>query len=145
MLNQQAPHFSLESTIGQQIHLKDLLGGFVVLVFYPWNECPRCIKTLGNMSLNVQALFDHNVRVFGVNTGSAEKSAEFCMRRKLEFPILSDPGGVTAKKYGAFMKWLPFNKRVSVVIDPMGKICYYKHGTPAAEEILDHIKQGLAA
>jgi len=145
MLNQVAPEFSLESTIGQPVNLKDLLGGYIVLVFYPWNECPVCIKHLGNMSFNAQQLFENNVRVFGVNTGSPNKSKEFCLRRKLEFPILSDPGGVTAKKYGAFMKWLPFNKRVSVVIDPQGKICFYKHGTPPAEEIIAYIKQAVAA
>src|SRR5262245_11542134 len=118
MLNQEAPDFSLESTTGGQVHLKDLRGSYVVLVFYPWNDTPVCNKQLDTMSLNAEELFAHNARVFGVNTAPATKSKEFCLRKKLEFPILSDPGGETAKKYGAYMMWLPWNKRTVLAIDP---------------------------
>ena len=139
MLNEEAPDFSLDSTTGGQVHLKDLRGSYVVLVFYPANDSPTCNKQLDTMNLSAQDLFARNARIFGVNTAPATKSKEYCLRRKLDFPILSDPGGSVAKKYGAHMVWLPWNKRTVVMIDPKGKICFYKRGVPSPEEVMKAI------
>ncbi|MBS2000953.1 MAG: peroxiredoxin family protein [Candidatus Obscuribacterales bacterium] len=145
MLNEKAPDFSLESTTGQDITLSSLAGSYVVLVFYPANDSPTCNKQLSDFSINSTALMETDARVFGVNTAPANKSRSYCTRQRLEFPILSDPGGNTAKKYKAFLGWLPFIKRTVVVIDPAGNICFYERGTPAPESVLECIKQSKLA
>jgi peroxiredoxin Q/BCP len=144
MLNQPAPEFTLEATTGQNISLKDLLGDFVVLIFYPANDTPICNKQLNDISINNNDFCELNARVFGVNTASAGESRSFCTRKRLEFPILSDPDGTTAKSYNAYMKWFPMNKRVVVIIDPKGMICFYEKGKPAPEKILEAIKEASA-
>jgi len=144
MLNQPAPEFTLEATTGQNICLKDLHGAFVVLIFYPANDTPICNKQLDDISFTNKDFLALNARVFGVNTASANESRSFCTRRKLEFPILSDPDGVTAKSYKAYMKWFTRNKRVVVAIDPKGMICFYEKGKPAPEKILEAIKEASA-
>ncbi|HEY9677392.1 MAG TPA: redoxin domain-containing protein [Drouetiella sp.] len=141
MLNEKAPEFSLESTTGQHITLESLAGSFVVLVFYPQNDSPTCNKQLSDFSLSSGSLLEDNALVFGVNTAPANKSRSYCTRQRLDFPILSDPDGVTAKKYKAFLGWLPFIKRTVVVIDPGGNICFYQRGTPAPENIVTCIKE----
>jgi peroxiredoxin Q/BCP len=141
MLNSKAPPFTLEATTGQQIHLEDLSGSFVVLVFYPANDTPICNRQLNDMNLSLAELMKFNTRVFGVNAAEREKHKEYCVRKRLEFPILSDPNGQTAKKYNAWMRWLPINKRTVVVIDPGGTICFYKRGAPSPEEVLEVIKK----
>jgi thioredoxin-dependent peroxiredoxin len=140
MLNEKAPDFSLEATTGQNITLSSLAGSYVVLVFYPANDSPTCNKQLSDFSLNTNALLQTDARVFGVNTAPANKSRAYCTRQRLEFPILSDPGGATAKKYKAFLAWLPFIKRTVVVIDPAGMICFYERGTPTPEKLIECIK-----
>ncbi len=141
MLNEKAPEFSLEATTGQHITLSSLAGSYVVLVFYPANDSPGCNKQLSEFSLNASTLMETDARVFGVNTAPANKSRTYCTRQRLEFPILSDPGGATAKKYKAFMGWIPFIKRTVVVIDPSGNICFYERGAPAPENVISCIKQ----
>jgi thioredoxin-dependent peroxiredoxin len=140
MLNSKAPDFSLEASNGQKITLNELAGAFVVLIFYPMNDSPNCNKQLKETDLNIQEFLLANTRVFGVNTAPVEKQREYCIRRRLSFPILSDPGGKTAKKYKAHMLWLPFNLRTVVVVDPNGNVCYWKRGLPSASEIIEAIK-----
>ena len=135
MLNSQAPEFALESSTGQSIRLQDLLGTFVVLIFYPMNDTPICNRQLGDLSVRAGELIEWNARIFGVNTAAADKHREYCARKQLNFPILSDPGGATAKKYNAWMRWLPIAKRTVVVINPSGTICFYQRGTPQPHEI----------
>lgn len=140
MLGQQAPDFSLESTTGQPIRLQSLLGSFVVLIFYPANDSPTCNKQLDEVNETWEGFLEANARVFGINTATLEKQKEFCVRRRLQFPILSDPRGTVAKKYKAFLPLLPFNRRTVVAICPAGKIFFYERGKPDPFKVLSAIK-----
>jgi peroxiredoxin Q/BCP len=141
MLNNRAPEFALDSTTGNQVRLSDFSGSFVVLIFYPANETPTCNSQLADMNINLQEFFENNARVFGVNTASVEAHRTYCERRRLEFPILSDKGGLVAKQYNANRKWLPmFIRRTVVAIDPDGVICFYENGKPDPKSVLDAIK-----
>lgn len=141
MLHKKAPDFSLESSTGQNVSLGQFRGSFVVLIFYPMNDTPVCNRQLEEANVNLQEFLEANARVFGVNTASKAKQREYCQRKKLEFPILSDPGGRVAKQFKAHRWWLPTNLRTVVVVDPEGEICYYKRGAPGAQEILIAIKE----
>jgi peroxiredoxin Q/BCP len=141
MLGQQAPDFSLDATTGQKVHLADLHGSFVVLIFYPANDTPVCNKQLDEASVSAAQLLQHNARVFGVNTAKVEKSRDYCTRKRLEFPILADPGGTVARKYNAFWGWIAMNRRTVVGIDPDGKIMFFERGTPSGEKIINAIQQ----
>ncbi|HEY9714985.1 MAG TPA: peroxiredoxin, partial [Chroococcales cyanobacterium] len=135
----EAPDFSLQASTGQSITLSSLKGSYVVLIFYPANDTPTCNSQLDDMSLNLNRFLEHNARVFGINTASAEKHREYCSRRRLEFPILSDPGGKTAKSYKSWWQWFACNQRTVVVIDPQGKICLFERGKPEPDSILQAI------
>lgn len=143
MLGQQAPDFSLDSTTGQPIRLQDLLGSYVVLIFYPANDTPTCNRQLDEINENWEGFLEANARVFGINTANIEKQKEFCVRRRLQFPILSDPRGSVAKKYKAFMPLIPFNKRTVVAICPAGKIFFYERGKPDPFKVLSAIKVSM--
>jgi len=145
MLNSEAPDFSLESTIGQPICKDDLKGAFVVLIFYPANDTPTCNKQLSDTDLELGSFMSVNARVFGINTAGIEKQKEYCVRRRISFPILSDPGGKVAKLYGAKLFGLPLIMRTVVVIDPNGIIVYHKRGNnpPPSAEILEAIQNSL--
>ena len=142
MLNQQAPNFSLLASTGEQVTKDDLVGGFAVLIFYPLNDSPTCVRQLDDMNINLADFMTVNARVFGVNTASAEKQKAFCARRRLEFPILADAGGRVSKQFGATFFGLPVIWRTVVVIDPSSKIIYYKKGVPTPQELLDAIQSG---
>lgn len=87
-----------------------------------------------------------NARVFGVNTASVEKQKEYCLRRRLEFPILSDPGGKVARLYGATLFGLPLISRTVAVIDPTGIFIFHKRSNspPPNSEMLEAIQNRMA-
>ena len=145
MLNQPAPTFSLEATSGEQIKLENLQGSFVVLIFYPANDTPTCNAQLEEMSMTSQELLTRNTLIFGVNTAPLAKSSDYCLRKRLSFPILNDQGGHVAKLYKASWPWIGLNKRTVVVVGPSGQICFYERGKPPAQKILDCIDQLRAA
>jgi len=142
MLNSKAPEFILESTTGQKVRLEDLHGAYVVLIFYPANETPGCNRQLAEMNVNLDEFLTANTRVFGVNTANIEKHKGYCERRRLQFPILSDPGCKVAKKYGAYLRWLPIViRRTVVAIDPDGSVCFYQYGKPEPDQVLAAIRE----
>ena len=146
MINEKAPQFELEASNGQKIKLIDLRGSFVVLIFYPMNDTPICNRQLNDMSINLEDFLTCNARVFGVNTASKERQREYCQRKRLEFPILSDAGANVARQYGTYNPWMPFwQHRTVVAIDPQGVICYYERGNPAPDVVLKTIKQVISA
>jgi peroxiredoxin Q/BCP len=55
-----------------------------------------------------------------VSLDSVADQKRFHEAEKLPFPLLSDPDGSVAAKYGVLMKDKPFAERVSFVIDPQG-------------------------
>lgn len=145
MLNEKAPDFELTASTGQKVKLSDCAGSFVVLVFYPANETPVCNSQLSEINVNLDAFLQKNARIFGVNTASAEKHKAYCERRRLQFPILSDPGKKVAKLYGADAWWLPFMPRRTVVaIDPQGTIIFYENAKSDPEKVLEAINQRAA-
>lgn len=140
MLGSKAPDFALDSSTGQQICLNDLKGSHIVLVFYPANDTPVCNRQLDEMNFKLEEFLEHNAHVFGVNTASQQKQKAYCLRRKLEFPILSDPGAKVAREYKAVMPFLPVVRRTVVAINPQGTICFYQRGKPDPSEVLKTIK-----
>jgi peroxiredoxin Q/BCP len=144
-IGKDAPDFSLESTTAHNVNLSDLRGSFIVLIFYPANDTPVCNKQLDEANMSAAVFLQHNARVFGVNTAKVEKTRAYCIRRRLEFPILADPGGTVARKYGAFWGWLNMNRRTVVIIDPAGKIVFSCHGKPPPEKLIEAIDKHSAA
>jgi len=140
MLNNQAPEFSMKSTTGQEVRLSDLAGGYSVLVFYPANDSPTCNKQLAEMNVDLDEFLAANIRIFGVNTSSVEAHKGYCERKRLQFPILSDPGGKVARMYGAAYPFIPIIRRTVVALDPAGVICFYQHGKPDPKVVLAAIR-----
>ncbi len=65
--------------------------------------------------------------------------AAFAQAQELAFPLLSDPDGSAARKYGVLMEDRPFARRVTFVIDDKGilrhvdeKVDVSKHGEDIA-------------
>lgn len=146
MLNQKAPDFSLTASTGRLVSLRDFAGSYLVLVFYPANETPVCNAQLTDMNMNNEEFAKHNAKILGVNTASATKHKGYCERRNFTFPILSDPGCAVAKSYGASYRWLPMViNRTVVAIDPDGVICFYQHGKPDPQAVLQAIKDRAAS
>lgn len=58
--------------------------------------------------------------MFGISLDSVGDQAKFHERESLNFPLLSDPDGSAATKYGALEKGKSWTNRVTYIIDEKG-------------------------
>jgi peroxiredoxin Q/BCP len=116
-----APAFRLNDHEGNAKTLDDLRGrGWLVLAFYPKAMTGGCTKEVCSLRDSLKDLEAKGVAVAGVSLDDVKSQREFHEQQKLNFPLLSDPDGSVAAKYGAMMKDKPYSARVTFVIDDKG-------------------------
>ncbi len=148
-----APEFSLNNAQGQSISLKDYLGQWVVLYFYPRDNTPGCTKEACGFRDHHEAFLTQNIQVLGVSTDDAKSHQKFITKYNLPFTLLCDPDGIVSTAYESYGPKKFMGKtfdgvyRQTFLIDPEGKILkiYLKVKSELhAEEILRDIKDLLA-
>lgn len=85
-----APDFTLRSSDGSSIHLKDLRGKNVILYFYPKDDTPGCTKEACSFRDNLPEFQNMNAVVLGVSKDSLESHNDFIKKYGLNFTLLSD-------------------------------------------------------
>lgn len=114
-----APSFTLPSNAGDRdVALKDFLGQWVVLYFYPKDFTSGCTIEAQRFQRDIDDYRDRNAQIIGISADTVESHEEFCDAEGLEFPLLSDPDGQVSKAYGS---WLgAASLRHTYIIDPNG-------------------------
>jgi thioredoxin-dependent peroxiredoxin len=113
---QKAPAFSLPSSEGREIALKDLRGKKVVLYFYPKDDTPGCTREACAFRDAKARLARTGAVVLGVSPDSPASHGRFRDKHALNFTLLSDPDKAVAKKYGAFGEKVMYGKKVMGMI-----------------------------
>jgi peroxiredoxin Q/BCP len=127
-VGKKAPAFSLPSSSGKKLSLKDFAGKKLVLYFYPKDNTPGC-------TLQAQAFRDASTKlnkagaaVVGVSKDSLASHAKFIEKQALNFPLLSDEDGAVLESYGAWGEKNMYGKkmmgiiRTTVLIDDKGVV-----------------------
>jgi peroxiredoxin len=98
----KAPAFTLKDQAGKERSLDEFQKqGKVALVFYrsaSW--WPFCQKQLVQLQADLKKIEVTGIQVIAVSYDSVEVLANFADRRKITFPLLSDPGSKTIRAYG---------------------------------------------
>ena len=102
MMGQAAPPISLPNLQNYDVELSDYKGKVVIVNFWAtW--CPPCEEEIPSLvSLNNKFKKDDFV-ILAVsidNTISATELTNFTIAHKMDFQVLLDPKGTTAKRYG---------------------------------------------
>jgi len=118
---QDAPDFTAQAHDGTTIELGKLRGEPVVLYFYPRDETPGCTAEAQAFRDDQPELAKLNARVIGVSLDSLDSHKAFADNHELNFPLVADPGGEIANKYGVDTS-RGVAARVTYVIDASGKI-----------------------
>ena len=99
----RAPAFSLPSTEGRKISLKDFSGKKdVVLFFYPKDDTPGCTKEACSFRDEASRFSARGAVVLGVSLDGLESHEKFSKKYGLPFPLLSDEDAAVSKAYGTY-------------------------------------------
>ncbi|QMU62419.1 MAG: redoxin domain-containing protein [Gammaproteobacteria bacterium] len=142
----QAPQFELSDQVETVHELKDYLGKWVVIYFYPKDDTPGCIKEACAFRDDIATLQNLDVQVIGISVDTTESHGKFADKYSLQFPLLADIGGKVASSYGSLTKLGPLKlaKRHTFIIDSEGKLAkIYRSVKPAthSDEIIAEIKK----
>jgi peroxiredoxin Q/BCP len=96
-----------------------------VLYFYPGDFTQGCTLEAQGFEKDIGKYNDLNVQIVGVSVDSVDKHLDFKKKYGLDFPLLSDAGGVVSGKYGSLLDFGfvgKFSNRQTYIISPSSKI-----------------------
>ena len=136
-----APEFSLTTSDGSQISLKDYRGKWVVLYFYPKDFTSGCTMEARNFQRDLAKFEQSGAVVLGVSVDTAQSHKDFCAKEGLNFKLLADPDAKVSTEYGSVMdyKGEKLAARNTFIINPNGEIAKVYTGVKPA----DHSEQVL--
>jgi len=119
-----APDFSLASTIGQTLSLRDFRGQPVILAFYPADGSPVCSSQLALYNEALPLFAEFNAQLLAISVDAISSHHAFAGQYNLNFPLLADfePKGAVSRAYGVFDEDEQTSQRALFVIDGEGFI-----------------------
>ncbi|UFS59730.1 peroxiredoxin [Subtercola endophyticus] len=100
-------------------------GRPLVLAFYPGDQSKVCTAQLCSYQSELAEFTEMGAEVWGISPQDLESHEKFALKERLEFPLLADPGLVSAKAFGITAPVLGLRRAV-FVIDAEG-IIRWKH------------------
>lgn len=136
-----APDFSLTTSDGSQVSLKDYRGKWVVLYFYPKDFTSGCTMEARNFQRDLAKYDQADTVILGVSLDTAQSHKDFCAKEGLNFKLLADPDAKVSTEYGSVMdyKGSKLAARNTFIINPKGEIAKVYTGVKPA----DHSEQVL--
>ncbi|WP_158889916.1 peroxiredoxin [Amycolatopsis anabasis] len=114
-----APDFTLADENGQQRGLAEFLStGPVVLFFYPAAMTKGCTAESCHFRDLAKEFAEVGAQRIGISPDSVAKQEQFSSAHGFDFPLLSDPDGAVATRFGVRRKFGPLlTRRQTFVID----------------------------
>jgi peroxiredoxin Q/BCP len=143
-----APDFTLLDDQNREVSLSSLLGGKVIVYFYPAAMTPGCSKQACDFTASLEQLKARGYTVLGVSPDSPERLAEFRAREGLTLVLLSDPTREVLRSYGAFGTKKLYGKQVegvirsTFVVDADGKVEVAQYNVKASGHV-DKLRREL--
>ncbi len=123
-----APAFKLPSTNKKEFSLKDSLGNFVVLYFYPKDDTPGCTIETNDFNKLLPKFKKLNCEILGISKDNLKSHEKFRDKYKIKFDLLADEEIKVLKKYKVWAKKKFMGRefmgivRTTFLIDKKGKI-----------------------
>ena len=141
----KASNFTLPSTSKTKYALKNSLGKFVVLYFYPKDDTPGCTIETNDFNKLLPKFNKLNCEIYGVSKDNIKSHDKFREKYKIKFDLLSDEETKIHKKYNVWGKKKFMGReflgtiRTTFLIDKKGKILK----TWENVKVKDHAKEVL--
>jgi len=144
-VNSKAPFFKLPSTSKKDYSLKDSIGKYVVIYFYPKDDTPGCTIETNDFNKLLPKFKKLNCEVLGVSKDSLKSHEKFRDKYKIKFDLLADEEIKVLKKYKVWGKKKFMGRefmgiiRSTYLIDKKGKILKVWDNV----KVKDHAKEVL--
>ena len=141
----KASNFILPSTDKKKFMLKNTLGKYVVLYFYPKDDTPGCTIETNDFNKLLSKFKKLNCEIIGISKDSIKSHDKFKEKYKIKFELLADENLKVLKKYKVWGKKKFMGKefmgiiRSTFLIDKKGKILK----TWSNVKVKDHAKEVL--
>ena len=144
-VNSKAPSFSLPSTSNNEYSLKDSLGKYIVLYFYPKDDTPGCTIETNDFNKLLTKFKKLNCEILGISKDNLKSHDKFRDKYKIKFDLLADEEIKVLKKYKVWAKKKFMGRefmgivRTTFLIDKKGKIIKIWNNV----KVKDHAKEVL--
>jgi peroxiredoxin Q/BCP len=143
----KAPDFTLPDQNGDMHSLKDYVGKWLVLYFYPKDDTTGCTTEACNFR-DARTVIQEwgGAEVVGISKDTTRSHKKFADKFDLNFTILSNPEHDVIEAYGAWDEKIMFGRkymgilRNTYLINPAGEIVKEYRGVNPK----DHVGQILA-
>ena len=148
-INSIAPNFILPSTSNNEYSLKDSLGKFLILYFYPKNDTPGCTIETNDFNKLLSKFKKLDCEVYGISKDGLKSHDKFRDKYKIKFNLLADEELKVLKKYKVWGKKKFMGRefmgiiRTTFLIDKHGKIIKIWENVKVkdhAKEVLESLK-----
>ncbi|MDR2703425.1 MAG: peroxiredoxin [Cellulomonadaceae bacterium] len=117
-IGDNAPPFTLFSADGKKLVLSNLRKEAergVIVFFYPKASSTSCTKEACDFRDSLKVFESHGYKVVGISPDTAEDNTAFAAKQKLSFPLATDKGAKTARKYGAWGKVHRYGRAAAIL------------------------------
>ncbi|NQY95383.1 MAG: thioredoxin-dependent thiol peroxidase [Campylobacteraceae bacterium] len=127
-IGKKAPSFCIPNQDDVEICLRDIVGKWIVLYFYPKDNTPGCTTQACDFTAALPDFDDLDAFIFGVSPDSAKKHRSFIEKKDLAITLLADEETVVCKDYGVWQLKKFMGKeymgvvRTTFIINPDGDI-----------------------
>ena len=145
----KALNFILPSTNKKNFTLKDTLGNYVVLYFYPKDDTPGCTIETNEFNKLLPKFKKLQCEVYGISKDSLKSHDKFRDKYKIKFDLLADEELKVLKKYKVWQKKKFMGRefmgvvRTTYLLDKKGQIVKVWNNVKAKDhaiEVLETLK-----
>ena len=145
----KALNFVLPSTNKKNFILKDTLGKYVVLYFYPKDDTPGCTIETNEFNKLLPKFKKLECEVYGISKDNLKSHDKFRDKYKIKFDLLADEELKVLKKYKVWKKKKFMGKefmgvvRTTYLLDKKGQILKVWNNVKAKDhaiEVLETLK-----
>ena len=143
--NTKAPDFKLPSTSKKDYSLKDSIGNYVIIYFYPKDDTPGCTTETNDFNKLLPKFKKLNCEILGISKDNLNSHEKFKNKYKIKFDLLADEEKKVLKKYKVWGKKKFMGRefmgiiRSTYLIDKKGKILKVWYNV----KVKDHAKEVL--
>ena len=144
-INSKAPNFVIPATSVGKYSLKDSIGKYLVLYFYPKDDTPGCTIETNDFNKLLSKFKRLDCEVYGLSKDSLKSHDKFKKKYKIKFNLLADEEIKVLKKYKVWGKKKFMGRefmgiiRTTYLIDKKGKILHVWDNV----KVKDHAKDVL--